>query len=203
MVRQSLADPALVAGTAGSLLARAVTELSGQPELAAAAHYVDTFDWRRRRSLFLSYATAGDTRNRGAALLVFSDAFRASGVEPPAGELPDHLAVVLEYAATVDPERGRQLLADHRSALELLAISLRPGRSSGNRSDPASRSSETPYRWVVEAVLSTLPPPPPDQQQRTLHLAASGPPGENVGLEPFFVPLSSLQRTDLRSEQRR
>ena len=42
------------------------------PELTE--RYVETFDLRRRSCLHLTYYAHGDTRNRGAALLVFSNA---------------------------------------------------------------------------------------------------------------------------------
>ena len=54
--------------------------------------------------MYLTYWTAGDTRNRGREMLVFANAYRDAGVEPPRDEAPDHLPVVLEFAATVDPE---------------------------------------------------------------------------------------------------
>ena len=54
-------------------------------------------------------------------------------------ELPDHLCVVLEYAATVDQDLGRQLMLDHRAGLELLRLSLRdrdsPWAPGGRRRD--------------------------------------------------------------------
>ena len=80
----------------------AVEHLRSIPVIEASVQYAEVFDWKRRRTLFLTYYTAGDTRNRGMALLAFSDLYRAAGVIPPAGELPDHLAVLLEFAATVD-----------------------------------------------------------------------------------------------------
>ena len=68
----------------------------------AQADYVETFDTRRRCNLFLTYFAHGDTRKRGTALLRFKQAYLAAGVQPDPAELPDHLAVVLEFGATVD-----------------------------------------------------------------------------------------------------
>ena len=70
------------------------------------ADYVETFDTRRRCNLFLTYFAHGDTRKRGMALLRFKQTYLASGFELDDAELPDHLCVVLEYAATVD-QRAR------------------------------------------------------------------------------------------------
>lgn len=138
------------------------------------ADYVDTFDSRRRHTLFLTYFAHGDTRKRGVALLRFKQTYLGSGVELADDELPDHLCVVLEYAATVDREQGRRLLLDHRAGLELLRMSL----------------AEAGSRWAgaVEAVTATLPPLRGDEVEAVRRLAAEGPPEEEVGLTPYATP---------------
>ncbi|WP_028652545.1 nitrate reductase molybdenum cofactor assembly chaperone [Nocardioides halotolerans] len=138
------------------------------------ADYVDTFDTRRRHNLFLTYFAHGDTRKRGMALLRFKQAYLASGFDLVDSELPDHLCVVLEYAATVDREQGRRLMLDHRAGLELLRISL----------------AEAGSRWAgaVEAVTATLPPLRGEEWTAVRRLAAEGPPEEEVGLTPYETP---------------
>ena len=110
------------------------------------------------------------------ALLRFKQAYLASGVdlEQAGGELPDHLCVVLEYAACVDPEQGRQLLLDHRAGLELLRMSLVDLRS--------------PWAGALEAVCGTLPALRGDERDAVRRLAAEGPPEEEVGLTPYGTP---------------
>ena len=61
--------------------------------------YVETFDQRRRCALGLTYYTHGDTRGRGQAILAFKEILRRAGFEMEREELPDHLPVVLEFAA--------------------------------------------------------------------------------------------------------
>jgi nitrate reductase molybdenum cofactor assembly chaperone NarJ/NarW len=138
------------------------------------ADYVETFDSRRRHNLFLTYFAHGDTRKRGVALLRFKQTYLDSGFELTDEELPDHLCVVLEYAATIDQARGRQLILDHRAGLELLRISL----------------SEADSRWAgaVEAVTATLPALRGDEMDAVRRLAAEGPPAEEVGLTPYATP---------------
>jgi nitrate reductase delta subunit len=131
------------------------------------AHYVATFDMRRRCCPYLTYWTHGDTRNRGLALLHFKQTYRDSGAAPPEEELPDHLAVVLEFAATTDPTAGNELLAEHRAPIELLRAALREATS--------------PYAHVLDAVVATLPAPSPETLRRAQELAAAGPPAELVG----------------------
>jgi nitrate reductase molybdenum cofactor assembly chaperone NarJ/NarW len=136
--------------------------------------YVETFDSRRRCNLFLTYFAHGDTRKRGTALLRFKQTYLQSGFELGDAELPDHLCVVLEYAATIDQAQGRQLMLDHRAGLELLRLSLRDLGSA----------------WfpVVDAVCATLPPLRGDERDAVRRLAAEGPPEEEVGLAPFATP---------------
>ncbi|MBF6434875.1 nitrate reductase molybdenum cofactor assembly chaperone [Nocardia cyriacigeorgica] len=139
----------------------------------AARHYVDTFDLQRRTTLLLTYWTDGDTRNRGTAMLAFAQAYRAAGAAPPKGEAPDHLAVVLEFAATVDPHTGGELLTAHRPAIDAVHTALAERRS--------------PYAGVLGAVAATLPAATDQDVRRARELVAAGPPAEQVGLQPFTL----------------
>ncbi|GFG53357.1 nitrate reductase molybdenum cofactor assembly chaperone [Mycolicibacterium agri] len=141
--------------------------------LRATQNYVDTFDMRRATTMYLTYWTAGDTRNRGAAMLAFVRAYRAAGTAPPAGEAPDHLPVVLEFAATVDPALGRRLLVEHRVPIDVLHKAL--------------ADADSPYAHAVAAVLATLPAGTDTDASRVRRLLASGPPAEAVGLQPFTL----------------
>lgn len=140
---------------------------------AAAVAYVETFDLRRRCTMYLTYWTAGDTRNRGHAMLEFAEAYLRAGVPIPTGEAPDHLPVVLEFAATVDPGAGRDLLTQHRVPLEVLHDGLEEAGS--------------PYASAVAAVRSTLPVASDAELRRARALASAGPPAEAVGLQPFTL----------------
>lgn len=162
---------------AANLLRRTVTALRAADPMAAAVEYVETFDMRRRSTMFLTYWTGGDTRNRGMQMLAFATAYREAGAEPPVGEAPDHLPVVLEFAATVAPQAGRRLLLAHRAPLDILHRAL---------SDAGS-----PYAFAVAAVCATLPAVTDQEVQQVSQLMASGPPAEAVGLQPFTaaVPL--------------
>ncbi|PXX71418.1 respiratory nitrate reductase chaperone NarJ [Nocardia tenerifensis] len=145
---------------------------TGAP-LDLAAKYVETFDMRRRSSMHLTFYAYGDTRKRGMALLRFKHAYRHAGVELGDAELPDHLPVLLEFAATIDPIGGERLLGEHVPVLELLRLSL--------------ADSGSPYAAVLAAVVATLPPPTTADRRRIAELAAQGPPEEEVGLEPFAM----------------
>jgi nitrate reductase molybdenum cofactor assembly chaperone NarJ/NarW len=160
-------------GPAAALLEQTLTALRGRDLMAAAADYVETFDMRRRATMYLTYWTAGDTRNRGREMLAFAAAYRDAGVEPPRSEAPDHLPVVLEFAATVNPEVGRRLLTEHRVPIDVLRGALADARS--------------PYEHVVAAVCATLRAATDQEVRRAQRLAQAGPPAEAVGLQPFTL----------------
>lgn len=152
-------------------LRRTAEELAAHPLRQLEAAYVETFDDTRRNSLFLTYFAHGDTRKRGMALLRFRQVYRAVGYEDSPTELPDHLCVVLEFAATIDQQAGLQLLLDHRAGLEVLRLSL--------------ADTGSPWAGAVEAVCATLPPLRGDETEAIRRLAAEGPPDEEVGLAPY------------------
>lgn len=137
------------------------------------ADYVATFDHRKKFSPYLTYFAYGDTRKRGMALLRFKHAYRAAGLELDDSELPDHLSVVLEFAATGDPVKGQRLLIEHRAGLELMRLGLRDAGS--------------PWAAVLASVSATLPPLHGRDHEAVARLAAQGPPEEGVGLAPYML----------------
>jgi nitrate reductase delta subunit len=153
----------------GMPLRDCVSRLEGTllPELEA--DYVETFDTRRRNSLFLTYFAHGDTRKRGLALVQFKQAFRKAGVEFDAAELPDHLSVVLEFGAAYDADTAWKLLNDHRAGIEMLRIAL------------AERGSA--WHDLLLALVATLPELRGEDEEKMVALIAQGPPSEEVGLD--------------------
>jgi nitrate reductase delta subunit len=139
-----------------------------------AAHYVETFDLRRRASLNLTYYAHGDTRERGMALLRLKKLYRLAGLPMDSPELPDHLTVMLAFAALADEGQGEALLAEHRPAIELLRLSL--------------HDLGSPYAHVLDAVAVLLPPLSVSERAEVARLAREGPPDEAVGLEPYGPP---------------
>ncbi|MFD0899134.1 nitrate reductase molybdenum cofactor assembly chaperone [Actinomadura sediminis] len=171
---------------AGAPLAAFIDHLDATPLRDLQADYVATFDHRKRCCLYLTYYAHGDTRKRGMALLRFKHAYAAAGLHLEEGELPDHLAVVLEFAATGDQREGRRLLLEHRAGLELLRLALTDAGS--------------PWTRVLEAVSATLPPLSGRDHDAVARLIAEGPPDEEVGLAPYgsgtgpvFLPDPALE----------
>lgn len=146
--------------------------LATTPPDDVARHYVDTFDLRRRCALYLTYYRYGDTRKRGMAMVIIKTAYRAAGFVPADDELPDYLPMVLDFAALCP--RGQRLLNGHRSDLELLRRGL--------------IDAESPYAEVIAAVITGLPKLGKYDLGQVSALWESGPPHEEVGLEPFAPP---------------
>jgi len=141
---------------------------------ALAARYVETFDLRRRASLHLTYYAHGDTRERGMALLRLKKLYRAAGLPLETRELPDHLTIMLAFAALAPPGHGEALLAEHRPAIELLRLSL--------------HDLDSAYAHVLDAIAAGLPPLSVSDRGEVARLAREGPPDEAVGLEPYGPP---------------
>ncbi|MFG3712904.1 nitrate reductase molybdenum cofactor assembly chaperone [Micromonospora sp. NPDC047730] len=166
VVRAALDElPAAVAGPLGEVVGH--RERTEPGRLRAA--YVELFDFRRRCCLHLTYYTCGDTRKRGEALVGFFGAYKRAGLAVVGGELPDFLPAVLDLAAVDDG--GWRLLRDNRVGLDLLVEAL--GRE------------QSAYRHAVAAVREMLPPAGPADLAAAARLARTGPPVEQVGLEPF------------------
>ncbi len=163
-----------------TLLRGFVDTLARQDPHALQHVYVELFDLHRRQTLHLSYWRDGDTRRRGESLTDFKTRLRdgttkgEGWVVDTHGELPDHLPMVLEYAALADPDGGRRLLIENRSGLELIRLAL------------IERGSA--YADVLAAVCATLPGPSARDRREALAMAQAGPPAESVGLDMLPFP---------------
>ncbi|WP_018680288.1 nitrate reductase molybdenum cofactor assembly chaperone [Actinokineospora enzanensis] len=119
-----------------------IVHLERSAAVDAARHYVDVFDTRSNRCPYLTWFTDGDTRKRGASLAAVKQEYRRHGYVPAAGELPDYLPVLLEFAAHAG-RPGLRLLSRFRAAVSMLHGNL--------------TRFGTPYASIVGAVLATLP----------------------------------------------
>ena len=122
-----------VAGRAAEMLARTVEALRARDPMHAAADYVETFDLRRRSTMYLTYWTAGDTRNRGREMHAFAQAYRDAGSRPPVDEGPRPPSGRARVRGDRRPRcgaaaAGRAPGADRRAArcVDRMRIALRP-----------------------------------------------------------------------------
>lgn len=163
-------------GACRAPLLAVIDHLRGNDLMALQKQYVETLDHTRKCSLYLTYFNYGDTRRRGVALVEFKQAYRRGGVEfDDSDELPDHLAVVLQFGAQVDHDGAWQLLLDHRAGVEMLRLAL-TGWDDG---------AGSPWGHVLVALCATLPPLKGEEADAVRRLVEQGPPAEEVGLEPY------------------
>jgi nitrate reductase delta subunit len=160
-------------GEARDALRRFVAWWRDVPPPRLEAAYVETFDLHRRASLYLSWYRYGDRRQRGQAFVRLKHLVEGRGYRFAGRELPDYLPLLLEFAA-LEPEAGAEVLAEHRVGLELLRAAL--------------ADASSPWADVVAALCLELPPLDEAGLAAVHRLAAEGPPGETVGLEPFAPP---------------
>jgi nitrate reductase delta subunit len=135
-----------------------VDELGRVPLRELQDEYVQTFDFDRRASLYLTYHTHGDRRQRGLELVRLKRRFAEAGLELSDRELPDYLPALLEFASLVDG--GDALLAELRPSLELVR----------------ARLHERGSRWapLLDVLVEALPPLTKQQAERARRLAVAG-----------------------------
>jgi nitrate reductase delta subunit len=173
--RDELCDAAaaLGPGPQADAIRRFAAWYRGAPAGELQARYVETFDFSRRASLYLTYHRFGDRRQRGMALLQLKQRYAAAGLEVGDAELPDYLPLVLEFAVLA-PDAGLEILARQREAIELVRAALHDDGS--------------PWAALLDAVALPLPGLTRVQAARVRRLAREGTPDELVGLEPFGPP---------------
>src|SRR5699024_11919657 len=93
------------------------------------------------------------------------------GLEIGSDELPDHLPVVLEFAAAHDPGRGAKILRANRPGVELLRLHL--------------EEIASPWHGALVALCATLPPLDAEDRAAVMKLAEEGPEDELVGLDGY------------------
>jgi nitrate reductase delta subunit len=128
VVLAALADEARLDETRRTELAQLAARIAADG-LAAEAEYVDLFDRGRGTALHLFEHVHGDSRDRGPAMLDLVATYEAAGLLLGAGELPDHLTVLLEYASTQPPTQARAFLAEFAHLLAAIAQALDRRRS--------------------------------------------------------------------------
>ncbi|MEK8031501.1 nitrate reductase molybdenum cofactor assembly chaperone [Ideonella sp. DXS29W] len=138
-IRQALADEqALPKGRLAELDAL-LKQLQASDAFEVESRYVDTFDRGRATSLHMFEHVHGDSRDRGPALVDLGQMYERAGLLLAEDELPDHLAVVLEFAST-QPERvARDFLGEMAHILTAVFSAL--------------RERDNPYASVLAAVL--------------------------------------------------
>ena len=120
-------------------MAPLLSALATRDLLDLQSDYVDLFDRVRSLSLNLFEHVHGDSRDRGQAMAELVDLYRRHGLDVTAGEMPDHLPLVLEFLSVLPLGEARQLLSETAPIIAQLAHRLdRRG---------------SPYAPVLQAIL--------------------------------------------------
>lgn len=103
---------------------RLFDRLASQRGLEAESDYVETFDRGRGSSLHLFEHVHGDSRERGPAMIDLIKIYEQAGLYLAPDELPDHLAVLLEYASTQPAQAARDFLREFAHLLQTIFSAL-------------------------------------------------------------------------------
>lgn len=158
----------------GGPLGRFIDYLGRTPPATRVADFVSTFD-DPECCVFLTYGSP----HRAAEVMRLEQAYAASGLRLTGDELPDHVGVMLEYAAA-EPATGAALLVEHRAGLQLLRVGLRDACS--------------PWADVVDSVWASLPPMAGDDWMAVARLAALRSRYEPVGAPAVGIPRQRGER---------
>lgn len=105
--------------------------------------YTSIFDMQPECTLNLGYQLLGDDWRRSVFLFKLKEIYQAHNFDI-GGELPDHLCILLRFLAT---------RREDSESTDLVEDGLIPALS---RLATSVQLAETPYRWVLQALLSWL-----------------------------------------------
>jgi nitrate reductase delta subunit len=101
-----------------------IGRLANRRGLDAEADHVELFDRGHGTALHLFEHVHGDSRDRGPAMVDLCKTYEAAGLFLAAGELPDHLTVVLQYASTQPPAQAKAFLGEITHILQVIFSAL-------------------------------------------------------------------------------
>ncbi len=117
------------------------------------------FDFNTATTLNLTYASHGDTRDRGQALLAINADLASAGFSIASTELPDYLPLLCEFAAA-HPD-GVSCLARLTASLDLLSAAL------ADHDGPFAELVTAVRRGLPRGPVVRLPEQPPTERVGT------------------------------------
>ena len=111
-LQQALRDEAALPSARLEELCALLERLQRDDPFTVESEFVDLFDRGRGTALHLFEHVHGDSRERGPALVDLQQTYEKAGLLLADGELPDHLAVVLEFTSTQPPREARAFLSE-------------------------------------------------------------------------------------------
>lgn len=135
-------------------LEAAIRPLEALPLRELREQYVWTFDWKEKTGLYLTAHELGDSRERGAALILLQHIIGDAGFAASAGELADYMPLLYELLA-IRPDHV------HVRALELrLAVATK--RVAGHLAE------DSPYRELFAYLMEDVFGEPSEEDIRRL-----------------------------------
>jgi len=111
-LRQALIDEDALSVSRLAEINALIERLEKHPGLSSESFYVELFDRGRGTSLHLFEHVHGDSRDRGPAMVDLTKTYEEAGLYLQAGELPDYLPVLLQYASTQPPAEARAFMGE-------------------------------------------------------------------------------------------
>lgn len=124
MIRGVLHAEAVLGGARLAELDALMAQLARRQPLDAEADYVQLFDSGRRTSLHLFEHVHGDSRERGPAMIDLAQTYEKAGLYLAAGEMPDDLRVLLEFASTQPPREAAGFLGEIAHLVNVIFAAL-------------------------------------------------------------------------------
>src|SRR5574337_1635385 len=177
LLRQTLHDEHALGDARLRSLDALIDDIAGMDELEAQAAYVELFDRGRATSLYLFEHVHGDSRDRGPAMIDLAQTYEKAGLYLAAGEMPDHLPVVLEFASTQPPREAAGFLGEIAHLVNILFNAL---EQRGSR-----------YASVMGALLDLA-----GERARAVELPADEPPDESWDEPAAFDGCASAGQAD-------
>jgi nitrate reductase delta subunit len=116
-----------------------LNRLQREDPFTVESEFVDLFDRGRGTALHLFEHVHGDSRDRGPAMVDLQQTYEKAGLYLTESELPDHLAVVLEFASTQPPKEAKAFLGEIAHIVRAIFSAL--------------LRRQSPYASVLAAVL--------------------------------------------------
>ena len=117
--------------------------IAASTQAALQEEYVATFDFNPAAAPYLGHHLYGDNQKKGGYMIRLKQEFIRYDFIPPGSELPDHLAVVLDFLAHLASQEG------HDARRQFIASYVLPGLQKFNAGFAACRPS--PWQSVVNA----------------------------------------------------
>ncbi|WP_339820991.1 nitrate reductase molybdenum cofactor assembly chaperone [Paenibacillus sp. FSL R7-0216] len=140
--------------TLRSRLETAIRPLQSLPLRELREQYVWTFDWKEKTGLYLTAHELGDSRERGAALILLQHIIGDAGFVAAAGELADYMPLLYELLA---------MRPDH---VHVRALDLRLAVATKRVADHLPEDS--PYREVFAYLMEEVFGEPSEEDIRRL-----------------------------------